>query len=168
MSNPKWQGIFPAVTTKFHADPLSEEDEQELHETEPAPAPPPAATTPRRAMSSPTAALSPLPAREAKRYRNSHPYIQATLDLHGLTKLEAYELVQHFIARNYRIARRHIVIITGKGRGGEGVLRAELPHWLNEPGLRPMLACMFHASERDGGSGVMHLILKNSSKDTGR
>lgn len=104
--------------------------------------------------------LAPLTPREAKKRRAAHPKIQASLDLHGYGRIDAHEIVQAFIVKNYQAARRHVVIITGKGRGGEGVLLRELPHWLNDKPMRPMIASFFHAPDRDGGAGVTHIILK--------
>ena len=83
------------------------------------------------------------------------------MDLHGYGRLDAYALVQAFVVRHGALGHRHLLIITGKGRGGEaGVLRTELPHWLNESRIAPAIASFFHAPERDGGNGVMHVLLK--------
>ncbi len=106
--------------------------------------------------------LTPLPAREAKKRRAPHPAVQATLDLHGLTRAEAHGQVRAFLARAHRAGRRHVVIITGKGRASEGVLRQELPHWLNDAPLRPLIASIFYAPDREGGTGVMHVLLKKA------
>lgn len=106
------------------------------------------------------AALAPMPSRETRRRMSAHP-VEATLDLHGLTKLDAYARVQQFITQQHRVGRRHVVIITGKGKNGEvGVLRAQLPHWLNESTLRPLISAFAHARPEKGGAGVTHVLLK--------
>jgi DNA-nicking Smr family endonuclease len=122
-------------------------------------APAPAAATPLR-RSSPRAALELLDARAAARLFRPHARPEATLDLHGLGKLDAYEQVQRFIMRAQLAGFRHILIITGKGRSGEGVLRTNLPHWLNEPALRAAMSGVAHAHPNKGGSGVFHILLK--------
>jgi DNA-nicking Smr family endonuclease len=104
--------------------------------------------------------LNPLPIREAAKRFKTHPSIEATLDLHGLSKLEAYAAVSRFVARERGKGHRHLLIITGKGREGEGILRRELPHWLNEPALRAHLSAFAHAHPTRGGAGVMHVLLK--------
>ena len=105
--------------------------------------------------------LKQLSIREAARSFKPYGPIEATLDLHGLTKLEAYERVQHFIIGAKRAGKRHVIIITGKGRGNEvGVLRANLPHWLNEPALRPLISAVAEARAEKGGAGVMHVLVK--------
>ncbi len=104
--------------------------------------------------------LNPLPIREAAKRFKSHAEIEATLDLHGLSKIEAYAAVARFLVRERGKGRRHLLIITGKGREGEGILRRELPHWLNEPALRAHLSAFAHAHPTRGGAGVMHVLLK--------
>ncbi len=106
------------------------------------------------------APLKPLTQREANRLRKSHPVIEATLDLHGLTKLDAHAQVAAFIARQSRAGKRHVIIITGKGRDGVGVLRTHVPHWLNEAPLRPLISALAYASPEKGGAGVLHVLLK--------
>ena len=107
--------------------------------------------------------LTALPLRDAKRVFKSHSVIEATLDLHGLTKLDAYLQVQQFVMRAHCAKRRHVAIITGKGRAGElGVLRSNLPHWLNEPALRPLISAFATARAEKGGEGVLHVLLKRA------
>lgn len=114
-----------------------------------------APTTPAKAP------LKLLTTREANRFFNPYP-LDATLDLHGLTKLEAHARVAAFIHHQQRAGRRHVLIITGKGRGGEaGVLRSNLPHWLNEAPLRGLISALAHARPEKGGAGVLHVLLKS-------
>jgi len=102
------------------------------------------------------APLAPLTPRSLK----ARGPIMATLDLHGLGKLDAYEKTKQFIIRQFRLEHRHVLIITGKGRVGEGVLRRALPEWLNEPALRPLVAGYAQATHENGGAGAWHVLLK--------
>jgi DNA-nicking Smr family endonuclease len=46
-----------------------------------------------------------------------------------------------------------VEIITGRGTGEHGgVIRRELPHWLNLPSLRPLVLAASHPHERNTGS----------------
>jgi len=104
--------------------------------------------------------LKALHGREATRLLKSAPPIDATLDLHGLSKTEAHVRVQQFIGASHGAGARHLLIITGKGRDGEGVLRGNLPHWLNDAATRPKIAAFAHARPEKGGAGVLHVLLK--------
>lgn len=151
--------------TQRAADTVDAQDDP-LPAAEAAPVAPPAAAVktppaPARRTSPPTP-LALLPAREAAKQFKSHAEVAATLDLHGMGKIEAYAAVAHFVSRHHRLGHRHVAIITGKGRPEEGVLKRELPHWLNEPTLRPLIAAMGHARPEKGGAGVMHVLLKKA------
>lgn len=139
-------------------EPEDESDEETVAETTIAvPHKPAAKAKPKTAT---PASLSPLTTREAGRHFKSRP-VDATLDLHGLTKLEAHARVKTFIARAIARHHRHLVIITGKGKGGEmGILRKSLPDWLNEAPLRALISAVAYARPEKGGEGVMHVLLK--------
>lgn len=104
------------------------------------------------------APLTPLSAREARAL--ARRTAQATLDLHGMNKLDAYEAVQRFITQHHRRGDRVVCIITGKGRVGDGMLRRELAHWLNEPALRPLIGGFSPAGPAQGGEGAWWVRLK--------
>lgn len=101
-----------------------------------------------------------LTGREATRLLKPYAPVEATLDLHGMGRVQAYGAVQDCIARARAAGKRHVLIITGKGRLGEGILRTQLPHWLNEPALRPQVVAIAQATPNKGGSGVYHVIVK--------
>lgn len=124
--------------------------------------PKPTAAKPRpQRTTRPLPPLEPLSTREASRQLKTHGRAAATLDLHGYTKLAAHEMLQQFLARAQHSGHRHVAIITGKGRGGEvGVLRQNLPHWLNEPALRPLISAFAYAPPEKGGAGVVHVLVK--------
>ncbi len=105
----------------------------------------------------PVATLTP---RTAARQLKSRGPIMATLDLHGLSKIEAYGRTKNFIGKQFALGHRHVLVITGKGRVGEGVLRRAVPEWLNEPDMRRMVAGMAVASPEKGGEGALHVLLK--------
>lgn len=126
----------------------------------------------RRSATAPENAASPAPVkrllpplevltgRDANRALKPFGRAQATLDLHGMNKLDAYEAVRDFIADASASGARHVAIITGKGRTSDGILRANLPHWLNETALRRLIGGMAQATRDKGGAGVFHVLLK--------
>jgi len=85
------------------------------------------------------------------------------MDLHGLTQEEAHRALSAFVQGSQAAGRRCVLVITGKGLrrdGTTGVLRAAVPHWLNQPDLRERIVAFTHATPRDGGEGALYLLLK--------
>lgn len=59
------------------------------------------------------------------------PIISNIIDLHGYTEDTAYMAISQLLASNYQNGSKDITIITGKGKGGIGVLRRLVPYWLD-------------------------------------
>ena len=53
-------------------------------------------------------------------------------------------------------------MITGKGPGGEGVLKRAVPRWLMEPEMRKLVGSFESAHQSHGGSGALYLRLKKN------
>lgn len=82
-----------------------------------------------------------------------------TLDLHGRTAQHAFHSLQTFLHRAQADRVRCVEIITGRGSGEHGgVLRRELPLWLNLPPLRPMVLAVTHPHPSNLGS--VRLLLR--------
>ena len=86
---------------------------------------------------------------------------ERTLDLHGVRAQEAHAAVRGFLTRARADGLRCVAIVTGRGSSPEGgVLRRELPHWLNAPELRPMLLGAAHPHAAN--PGAVHLLLRRA------
>lgn len=101
-----------------------------------------------------------LDARTEQRLRRGQLPIEGTLDLHGMTQAEAHERLDGFIKRAYARKKRCLLVITGKGRSGEGVLRQRLPQWLALPPLREIVLKIQPAAPEHGGTGACYIYLK--------
>ena len=76
-----------------------------------------------------------------------------TLDLHGKTAQAAYHALDHFLRAAYADHVRCVEVITGRGSGEHGgVIRRELPLWLNLPSLRPLVLATAHPHAANAGS----------------
>lgn len=62
---------------------------------------------------------------------NHQPSISSILDLHGYTEDTAYMAISQLLASNYQNGSKDVTIITGKGKGGIGILRRLVPYWLD-------------------------------------
>ena len=84
---------------------------------------------------------------------------ERTLDLHGRRAQEAHDAVRGFLADAFTDGLRCVAVITGRGSSPEGgVLRRELPHWLNAPDMRRMLLAAAHPHAAN--TGAVHLMLR--------
>lgn len=102
-----------------------------------------------------------------KRVRRGRLDIAAKLDLHGCTQERAHRAVQSFLHRNAAEGAGVVLVVTGQGMrlspDGErrpGVLRARLPEWLAEPGLRPVVCGYASAHAQHGGEGAFYVFLR--------
>lgn len=93
--------------------------------------------------------------------RGKHP-IEARLDLHGMTQDEAHRALAVFIRGARAGGKRCVLVITGRGRAGDGVLRSAVPRWLDEPEMRPHLLAIATAQPRDGGAGALYVMLRRT------
>ena len=101
-------------------------------------------------------------ARTLDRLRRGRLPAEARLDLHGLTQDKAHRALTDFIARALSSGLRSVIVVTGKGRVSEGggVLRNQVPQWLNGPDIRPGILAFTPAQPRDGGAGALYVLLR--------
>ncbi len=124
---------------------------------------PPAAIPPPKAPERKEPSQPPqLDLRTDLRLRRGQMEIQARLDLHGLSQEQAHNRLNDFVVSSHRRGFRCVLVITGKGKSGQGVLRDKLPHWLSMSPISGLVLKTQVATVRDGGSGAFYLYLKRT------
>jgi DNA-nicking Smr family endonuclease len=122
---------------------------------------PAAAKTPRAQRQASPPPLAPLERRLKQRVAHGRAPIDARIDLHGLTQNEAYAALLRFLERAQADGRRIALVVTGKGRGGErGVLRRQVPLWLELPAFRALVVGFDNAHAGHGGDGALYVRLR--------
>jgi DNA-nicking Smr family endonuclease len=86
--------------------------------------------------------------------------IGARLDLHGLDQARARTTLESFLTRAWNDGWRAVLVITGKGVQGDGVLKRRAPEWLAAPHLAHMVAGISDAARHHGGDGALYVALK--------
>ena len=86
--------------------------------------------------------------------------IDARLDLHGFNAAQAQRKLTQFLGQARLSGYRCILVITGKGARGEGVLRHAVPDWLKRPPLADLVLAIAQAKPRDGGAGALYVLLR--------
>jgi DNA-nicking Smr family endonuclease len=109
--------------------------------------------------------LAPLGRRERSQLSRGRKEIDARLDLHGMTQIRAHRALSSFLQRAHSEGLTFVLIITGKGKtmGPEserGVLRRQVPQWLNLPEFRALVVGFEEAHIGHGGEGALYVRIR--------
>lgn len=137
-------------------------------ETKPLPTPP-------RTSEANAPSLSTFDRKAARKLRQGHFEIEARIDLHGMRQDEAHAALIRFLHRCQSKEQRWVLVITGKGKIADrdpdapfdmtvqrerGVLKRNVPRWLDEPELRPLVVSYTTAAIQHGGEGALYIHLR--------
>jgi DNA-nicking Smr family endonuclease len=111
--------------------------------------------------------LAPLGRRMRQKLGRGSESIDARIDLHGMTQADAHAALAHFLRRAQHDGARVVLVITGKGArpGGEayserGVLKRQVPLWLESAELRPFVIGFESAGAGHGGAGALYVRVR--------
>jgi DNA-nicking Smr family endonuclease len=129
--------------------------------------PPPSARTLRAPKPPPIAPpLAPLGRRERSHLSRGRKEIEDRLDLHGMTQTRAHRALSGFLQRAHHDGLTFVLIITGKGKMGvdseRGVLRRQVPLWLNLPEFRTLVVGFEEAHIGHGGEGALYVRIRRA------
>ena len=99
------------------------------------------------------------PRRQRRLSRERDP-IEARIDLHGFGRFEAEDQLRAFLSGCQARGLRAVLVITGQGRLGGGVIRASVHEWLQAPALRSVVSGFAVSHRRHGGDGAIYVTLK--------
>ena len=95
-----------------------------------------------------------------RRVKRGQAVIGATLDLHGHTQDSARNMLVSFLSRQRVSGISCVLVITGKGRAGTGILRKRLLEWLGTVEARSLVSGYAQAHRKHGGSGAWYIFLR--------
>ncbi len=108
-------------------------------------------------------------AREHARLKRGKMQPEARIDLHGMTMAEAHPALTGFLFAAQAGGKRLVLVITGKGKDRDdpgpipvrrGILRHQVPHWLETPPLSGIVLHHGPAHVRHGGKGALYVYLR--------
>ena len=99
------------------------------------------------------------PRRQRRLSRERDP-IEAMLDLHGFGRFEAEDQLRAFLTASQARGLKAVLVVTGQGRRGGGVIRASIHEWLQGQALRGVVSGFATAHRRHGGDGAIYVTLK--------
>lgn len=102
------------------------------------------------------------PRRQRRLARERDP-IEATFDLHGYGRFDAEDRLRAFLIGSQARGLKAVLVITGQGRRGGGVIRASIHEWLQSPALRGVVSGFAAAHRRHGGEGAIYITLKQKA-----
>jgi DNA-nicking Smr family endonuclease len=126
----------------------------------------PAAPTPATKTLPPP--LAPIGRREKSRLAKGRHPIDARIDLHGMTQARAHQRLITFLRQAHGDGCVFVLVITGKGKvstasdSERGVLRRQVPLWLDLPELRSLVVGFEQAHIGHGGEGALYVRLRRA------
>jgi DNA-nicking Smr family endonuclease len=112
-----------------------------------------------------------------RKIRGGRVEIEARVDLHGMRQDEAHIALRRFLLSCQSRGLRFVLVITGKGKtigastaqfgDGDrerGVLKRNVPRWLDEPDLRAIVVSFTTAAIQHGGEGAIYVHLRSKHR----
>jgi DNA-nicking Smr family endonuclease len=160
-----------ALWHAFTADiaPLFGRTRPEAPPGDPAPEAIAPAPVPKQAPVAPQRAIAPeirvgeqpggLDRKRWRQLRRGDAPSERTLDLHGRRVNDAHIALRVFLHDALLDGVRTVTVITGKGPQPDGgILKRELPHWLNAADLRPLVLGAAHPHPTN--TGAVNILLR--------
>ncbi len=94
---------------------------------------------------------------------------EGRIDLHGMTLDQAHPALTRFIIASATQGKRLVLVITGKGKDRDeagpipvprGILKHQVPMWLSDGHLGPLILQIAPAHISHGGSGAYYVYLR--------
>lgn len=95
-----------------------------------------------------------------KKIRRGQQVYEGVLDLHGHSLKSAWRILPEFLRRHQNQGARCVLIITGKGKDGEGVLRRAFLQWLETREAGVLVSHYAQAHQTHGGGGAWYVFLR--------
>jgi DNA-nicking Smr family endonuclease len=159
----------PRIRVKTEAEPAKSKTAKSAA----APAKPAIAPLPAKPNSPPPIAT--FDRKKVRKIRSGQVDIEARIDLHGMRQDEAHVALINFLHRCQGKGQRWVLVITGKGKLSDrdddapfdmtrqrerGVLKRNVPRWLDEPDLRGLVVSYTTAAIQHGGEGALYVHLR--------
>jgi len=114
-------------------------------------------------------ALATFARRERQQIARGRTAIDARIDLHGMTQSQAHAALVRFLRRAQHDGAKLALVVTGKGSRSadvateRGVLRRQVPLWLQLPDLRDTVVGFEEAHVAHGGEGALYVRIRRGS-----
>jgi DNA-nicking Smr family endonuclease len=130
-----------------------------------------------KALPAKTPELATFDRNSVRKIRGGRVDIEARVDLHGMRQDEAHLALRRFLLSCQSRGLRFVLVITGKGKTigtpnaqfgdtdrERGVLKRNVPRWLDEPDLRAIVVSFTTAAIQHGGEGAIYVHLRSKNR----
>ena len=104
---------------------------------------------------------------QLRRIKNGKVRIEGKIDLHGLSLRESEKKLKLFVGDSFRLQKRFILVITGKGRNSKPnihgeikTIKGEITRWLSDRFYLDKIQYISKALDKHGGAGAYYFFLK--------
>jgi DNA-nicking Smr family endonuclease len=160
-----WRRLARTVTPLDRTRPLppsAPAPEQPPPSASPAPAAAARAKPPRSEGHAALPHHGNLDRRTTQRLRRGRVPLDARFDLHGHTQASAHAALLAFLTRARERGHRHVLVVTGRGSEGGGILKRSVPRWLLEPAFQRHVVAFHEAGPQHGGGGALYVVLRRA------
>ena len=123
-------------------------------------------TPPAPAKAAGSLTSHPIEERVVKNLGKGRLPIDARIDLHGMTQDRARYALLDFLQMAQRADHRIVLVITGKGDQGRGVLRMNVPRWLSLPAFSQLVNGYRESQSTHGGEGALYVRIRKANRGT--
>lgn len=164
-----WTGVVRSIKPlRGLRPPAATSADGAIYRKTPRASPPPARRTEPPPPIEKAPPLAPLGRRLKQRVARGRESIDARLDLHGFTQMQAHAELLRFLRRAQADGAKIALVVTGKGSqrsehgaaAERGVLKRQVPLWLSLPEFRPLVVGFEDAHVGHGGQGALYVRLR--------
>lgn len=102
----------------------------------------------------------PIEERIAKNLAKGRQNIDSRIDLHGMTQDRARFALLDFLQMAQMADYRIVLVITGKGNEGTGVLKRRVPDWFSIPAFASLVNGYRTSHSSHGGEGALYVRIR--------
>ena len=106
----------------------------------------------------------PIEERTTKNLGRGRQQVDARIDLHGMTQDRARFALLDFLQMAQQANHRIVLVITGKGDQGRGVLRQNVPRWLSLPVFSQLVNGYRESQSAHGGEGALYVRIRKPNR----
>ena len=106
---------------------------------------------------------------QLRRIKSGKISIEGKIDLHGLSLNESEKTLKLFVGDSFRLKKRFLLVITGKGRNSKPnihgkikTINSEITSWLSDRFYLDKVQYISKALDKHGGTGAYYFFLKKS------